>query len=149
MCRWRLALRSPSSSRSGAYQALIIGADDRCSLANERGRAPERHPELAPCLLQPHLVLRRQRTAPGYQRDLPATVRRLTKTYTTVGLNTESTYDWKNKQWTVPINVSVSQLLKLAGQPIQLSLGGRYYAERPMGGPDWGIRFTVTVLFPK
>jgi hypothetical protein len=72
-----------------------------------------------------------------------------TKTYTTVGLNTESTYDWKNKQWTVPINVSVSQLLKLAGQPIQLSLGGRYYAERPMGGPDWGIRFTVTVLFPK
>jgi hypothetical protein len=72
-----------------------------------------------------------------------------TKTYTTVGLNTESTYDWKNKQWTVPINVSVSQLLKLAGQPIRLSLGRRYYAERPMGGPDWGIRFTVTVLFPK
>jgi hypothetical protein len=72
-----------------------------------------------------------------------------TKTYTTVGLNTESAYDWKNKQWTVPINVSVSQLLKLAGQPIQLSLGGRYYAERPIGGPDWGIRFTVTVLFPK
>jgi hypothetical protein len=97
---------------------------------------------------QPHLVLRRQR------QDISATflqpfVAYTTKTYTTVELNTESTYDWKNKQWTVPINVSVSQLLKLAGQPIQLSVGGRYYAERPMGGPDWGIRFTVTVLFPK
>ena len=72
-----------------------------------------------------------------------------TKTLTTFGLNTESTYDWENHQWTVPINVSVSQLLKLGPQPIQLSLGGRYYAERPIGGPDWGIRFTVTFLFPK
>ena len=34
-------------------------------------------------------------------------------------------------------------------QPIQLSLGGRYYADRPQGGPDWGIRFTLTFLFPK
>src|SRR5438874_2530910 len=29
---------------------------------------------------------------------------------TTFGLNTESTYDWNAGQWTVPINVSVSQL---------------------------------------
>jgi hypothetical protein len=72
-----------------------------------------------------------------------------TKTSTTFGLNAESTYDWENSQWTVPINVNVSQLLKLGAQPIQLSLGGRYYAERPIGGPDWGIRFTVTFLFPK
>ena len=33
--------------------------------------------------------------------------------------------------------------------PIQLQLGYRYYAERPIGGPDWGIRFTFTFLFPK
>ena len=61
----------------------------------------------------------------------------------------ESTRDWKNSQWTVPINVTVSQLLKLGGQPIQLGVGGRYYAERPSGGPGWGIRFTLTFLFPK
>ena len=30
-----------------------------------------------------------------------------TKTYTTFGVNTESTYDWKNSQWTVPINAFV------------------------------------------
>jgi hypothetical protein len=72
-----------------------------------------------------------------------------TKTYTTFGLNTESTYDWKNSQWTVPINLTVSQLLKLGNQPISLQLGWRYYAEKPDGGPDWGLRFVVTFLFPK
>jgi hypothetical protein len=72
-----------------------------------------------------------------------------TKTFTTFGLNTESTYDWSNRQWTVPINLTVSQLLKLGTQPIQFQIGGRYYAERPGGGPDWGLRFTVTLLFPK
>ena len=72
-----------------------------------------------------------------------------TKTYTTFGLNTESTYDWEAEQWTVPINLTVSQLLKLGKQPISLQLGGRYYAEKPDGGPDWGLRFTVTFLFPK
>jgi hypothetical protein len=72
-----------------------------------------------------------------------------TKTFTTFGLNTESTYDWSHSQWTVPINVSVSQLLKVGKQPIQLSLGAKYYADKPSGGPDWGLRFVVTFLFPK
>jgi hypothetical protein len=72
-----------------------------------------------------------------------------TKTYTTFGLNTESTYDWSNSQWTVPVNLMVSQLLKIGKQPVQFSLGVRYYAEKPAGGPDWGLRFVVTFLFPK
>jgi len=72
-----------------------------------------------------------------------------TKTFTTFGVNTESTYDWSNSQWTVPLNVTVSQLLKVGKQPIQLTLGAKYYAERPSGGPDWGLRFAVTFLFPK
>jgi hypothetical protein len=72
-----------------------------------------------------------------------------TKTFTTFGFNTESTYDWENSQWTVPLNLLVSQLLKIGKQPIQLQLGGRYYPEKPDGGPEWGLRFTVTLLFPK
>ena len=72
-----------------------------------------------------------------------------TRTFTTVGLNTESTYDWDHSQWTVPLNLTVAQLLKLGPQPIQLQIGGRYYADRPQGGADWGIRFTLTFLFPK
>ena len=72
-----------------------------------------------------------------------------TKSSTTFGLNTESTYDWTHSQWTVPLNASVSQLIRVGKQPIQLSLGVKYYAERPLGGPDWGLRFAVTFLFPK
>lgn len=72
-----------------------------------------------------------------------------TRSFTTYGLNTESTYDWSHSQWTVPVNASVSQLIKVGKLPVQLSLGVKYYAERPIGGPDWGLRFAVTFLFPK
>jgi hypothetical protein len=72
-----------------------------------------------------------------------------TKTVTTYGLNTESTYDWTHSQWTVPLNISVSQLVRIGKQPVQFSLGARYYAEGLSGGPDWGLRFAVTFLFPK
>ena len=72
-----------------------------------------------------------------------------TKSFTTFGVNTESSYDWNNHQWSVPVNLSVSQLFKIGKQPIQVALGGKYYAEGPKDGPDWGLRFAVTFLFPK
>ena len=72
-----------------------------------------------------------------------------THTYTTIGINTESTYDWKTSQWTVPINLTVSQLVRIGGHPVSFLLGVREYVESPTGGPDWGMRFQVTLLFPK
>jgi hypothetical protein len=72
-----------------------------------------------------------------------------TKRATTFSLNTESTYDWKSKQWSVPINVQVSQIVKVGERPVSFGLGGRYYVVRPDFGPDWGLRFVTTVLFPK
>ena len=72
-----------------------------------------------------------------------------TKIYTTFTFNTETTYDWGNKHGTVPLNWMVSQLLKIGGQPLQFQLGARYYAEKPNRGPEWGLRFAVTALFPK
>ena len=71
-----------------------------------------------------------------------------TKTKTTFGVNTESTYDWHNRQWTVPVNLSVSQLVKLGKLPVQFAIGGKYYAEGPSGAPEWGLRFVITPLFP-
>jgi hypothetical protein len=71
------------------------------------------------------------------------------KTYTTFAVNTESTYDWQGRQWSVPLNFMINQMLKVGKQPISLQLGYRYYAEGPSGGPDWGLRFAVTFLFPK
>lgn len=74
-----------------------------------------------------------------------------TRTFTTVGINTESTYDWKGKEWSVPVNLSVSQLLRIGGQPLSVSAGARYWADSPAGtGPEgWGLRMAVTFLFPK
>ena len=72
-----------------------------------------------------------------------------TKRATTYGINTESTYDWKSNQWTVPINITVGQLVRIGKQPVSFTLGGRYYVARPRFGPDWGVRFVTTLLFPK
>lgn len=71
-----------------------------------------------------------------------------TKTQTTFTVNSESTYDWNESQWTVPINVMVAQLVKIGKLPVQFQVGGRYYAEGPDGAPEWGLRFAVTPLFP-
>lgn len=71
-----------------------------------------------------------------------------TKTKTTFAISSESTYDWNNSQWTVPVNATVSQLVKIGKLPVQFSVGGRYYAEGPSGAPEWGLRFTITPLFP-
>ncbi len=71
-----------------------------------------------------------------------------TKSKTTFTLNTESTYDWNESQWTVPVNFTISQLVRVGKLPVQFAIGGRYYAEGPSGAPDWGLRFVVTPLFP-
>jgi hypothetical protein len=72
-----------------------------------------------------------------------------TRTYTSFGVNTESSYDWKSEQWTVPVNFMLQQMVKIGEQPISLQLGYRYFAEKPEYGPDWGLRFQLTFLFPK
>ncbi len=69
---------------------------------------------------------------------------------TSFTLNTESTYDWEQHQWSVPINAMVAQIFKIGGRPVQIGGGVRYWAEAPDGGPkDWGARLVVTYLFPK
>jgi hypothetical protein len=77
----------------------------------------------------------------------------LTYTYpntTTLGINMESTYDFAGGAgWTVPINVFASKIFKLGSQLTNFQIGGRYYAAAPSAAPDWGLRFTTTLLFPK
>ncbi len=74
----------------------------------------------------------------------------ITATKTTFAVNTEATYDWEGEQWSVPVNFTVSQLLKLGGQPLSVSAGARYWAESAAGGPEgWGLRLGITLLFRK
>ncbi len=73
----------------------------------------------------------------------------VTRTKTTLSLNAESTYDWEGDQWSVPLNFVVAQMFKIGSQPVQAFVGGRYYAEGPDNGPEWGLRAGFTLLFPK
>jgi len=75
----------------------------------------------------------------------------ITPTMTTFTLQTETTYNWKNEEWSVPVNAIVSQLLKAGDLPFQVSLGARYWADSPenAGPGDWGGRFALTLLLPK
>lgn len=68
---------------------------------------------------------------------------------TTFTVNTEATYDWNAKQWTVPLLFGVSQVLRIGPQLISVGLNGRYWVEGPDSAPDYGIRFILTFLFPK
>lgn len=67
----------------------------------------------------------------------------------TVGVNLDATYDWERSSWVVPLNVSVSQILKIGPQLVSLGAGVRTYLVTPTGGPNWGLRVTVTLLYPK
>ncbi len=73
-----------------------------------------------------------------------------TAKYTSYFLNTESTYDWEGNDWSVPINLSVTQVFKIGKQPMSIQLGARYWADTPEdAGPEgWGARLTYTLVFP-
>jgi hypothetical protein len=73
-----------------------------------------------------------------------------TSTATSFFLNTETTYDWSNDAWSVPINAGVNQLLSIGGQKVQIGGGLRYWAESPDSGAEGlGVRFNLVFLFPK
>ena len=74
----------------------------------------------------------------------------ITKTKTTIGVNTESTYDWEAEQWSVPVIAQVAQLFKIGPHIFQFAVAAKHWAESPDNGPeDWGLRVQLTLLFPK
>ena len=72
-----------------------------------------------------------------------------TETYTTFGISPVLNYNWQQNQWNVPVNLTVSQLVKIGNQPIQFQFGGRYFPVKPNNAAEWGLRFGVTFMFPK
>ena len=75
-----------------------------------------------------------------------------TKTHTTFTISTESTANWNassdDGKWTVPVIFQISQILKIGKQPVSVQIGGKYYADTPRYGPNWGVRFNFTLLYP-
>jgi hypothetical protein len=73
-----------------------------------------------------------------------------TKDAWTYTINSETTYDWKSSQSTVPVNLLVSKVTRFGGQLVSIGGGIRYWADGPNGAPEGlGLRFIVTLLYPK
>ncbi len=75
-------------------------------------------------------------------------------TYTTeseisLGMFSETYYNWTRNQWTVPVNAGVSFLVKPGGQNVVVTLIGRYFAERSAYDPQWGTQLNFNFLFPE
>lgn len=73
-----------------------------------------------------------------------------TSSSVTTTLNTESTYDWNNRQWAVPLNLMVSKITKIGKQLISVGGGVRYWAKSTSISPKgFGARLIITFLFPQ
>ena len=64
----------------------------------------------------------------------------------TVSLQSESSYNWKAEQWSIPINLGVSKLVKFGKLPVNLQAGVGYWLESPDTGPE-GVRFRLQANF--
>ena len=65
-------------------------------------------------------------------------------------LQTESTYDWKNEQWSAPIGAIVSKVTDIGAQTVSIAGGIRYWIDSPEGSPEGrGARLVFTLLFPR
>jgi hypothetical protein len=66
----------------------------------------------------------------------------------TFTLTSETTYDWAHEEASVPVNFTVSKLVKFGAQPVQFFGGMGYWAEHPDAGPrDWRARLGFTLVF--
>ena len=73
-----------------------------------------------------------------------------TKEAVSYGINTESTYYWKDHDWAIPINGFVTKVTRIGGQLVSIGGGVRYWADSPSGGPEgFGVRLIFTLLYPK
>jgi hypothetical protein len=51
-----------------------------------------------------------------------------TKDAWTFTINSESTYQWLNGDWSVPLNLQVAKLMTIGGRPVSFFVGARYWA---------------------
>lgn len=68
----------------------------------------------------------------------------------TFTVNSETTYDWVTKETSLPINATVTKMVKIGNRPVSIGGGVRYWADSPTNGPEgWGARLILTFLYPK
>lgn len=73
-----------------------------------------------------------------------------TPTAWTFTATSESSYDWKASEWSVPINFNVAKLAPVGNVPVSWLAGVGYWLTTPDAGPE-GLRFRLQaqLVFPK
>ena len=64
----------------------------------------------------------------------------------TASVQTETSYNWKSEQWSVPVNAALSKLVMFGRLPVSLQGGVGYWLESPDSGPE-GFRFRLQANF--
>jgi hypothetical protein len=67
-----------------------------------------------------------------------------------VAVNSEIQYYWDVSAASVPLNLTVSKVVKFGELPVKMALGARYMLENPNKyGAEWGGRFVMTFYLPE
>jgi len=68
----------------------------------------------------------------------------------TVSAQSESTYNWKQEQWSVPVNFALAKMVKFGAVPVSLQAGVGRWLQTPETGPE-GLRFRLqaNIVLPK
>jgi hypothetical protein len=68
----------------------------------------------------------------------------------TFTVNTESTYDWREDDLAMPVNLMVGKVTRWGDQLVSVGGGLRYWVETTDTSPEGiGFRFIVTLLYPR
>jgi hypothetical protein len=69
-----------------------------------------------------------------------------TKSGWTLNANSDSTKTSSTGKWAVPVNIFLTKLVRVAGQPVNVGGGARCWATAPPGGPQGcGVRINITL----
>jgi len=68
----------------------------------------------------------------------------------TFSFQSETTYNRKSRKWSIPVNLSVSRLVRWGRLPVSLQGGFGYWLESPDSGPEgFRIRLQANFVLPK
>jgi hypothetical protein len=68
----------------------------------------------------------------------------------TVSFQSETTYNWESRKWSVPVNVAASKLVMMGKLPVSLQAGVGRWLTSPDSGPDgWRFRLQANFVLPK
>ena len=68
----------------------------------------------------------------------------------TYSVQSETSYNWDTRKWSVPVNVAVAKLVMMGKLPVSLQAGVGRWLTSPDSGPDgWRFRVQANFVLPK